>query len=264
MSAGPMRVDYANRLIDKFEPGGQGIGFARISRADVVDGLRARVQDPVTQNQLAAGLCGPASLFYNILNDKPEVYVQYVIDLYTTGRARIGSMTIAPSAGCRAYKPVPTDIAPIDWIALGSLRDSENTLLDYTSVDDSAAAMTTPRTLANWFRHAGYSGVRDDTNYVFCKGRAELDICARDVLANRGVCLFINAQMLYDKSNKAGSILPDHWVVLEERPKIVGENVSLAVYSWGDHHKVPEHGTLSIEDFSKNFYGYVSATPRFD
>ena len=64
MPASPMRMDYANRLIDKFEPGGQGIGFARISRADVVDGLRARVQDPVTQNQLAAGLCGPASLFY--------------------------------------------------------------------------------------------------------------------------------------------------------------------------------------------------------
>src|SRR5262245_60700335 len=90
VEAGPMRKDYALRLIDRFPPLANGRPFHRIDQKDIVDGLRERVQDPTKQKQGAAGLCCPAAFFYCVLNSKPELYVQYVIDLYTPGKARIG------------------------------------------------------------------------------------------------------------------------------------------------------------------------------
>ena len=88
MFAGEMRQSYALSLIDKFPPLSKGRPFPRIDQADVVAGLRERVNDPHKQAQGAASLCGPAAFFYRVLNFKPELYVQYVIDLFTTGKAR--------------------------------------------------------------------------------------------------------------------------------------------------------------------------------
>ena len=105
MFAGDMRKTYALSLIDKMPPLPKGRPFPRIARDAVVAGLRDRVNDPRKQNQSAASLCGPAAFFYCVLNYKPELYVQYVIDLFTTGKARIGSLMVEPSLGCRAYDP---------------------------------------------------------------------------------------------------------------------------------------------------------------
>lgn len=139
MPAEQFRIDYALSLAAGFAKGGHGKGFARIDRQVVADGLRARIEKPVTQNQAAASLCGPAALFYCLLEEHPELYAQYVIDLFNTGEARIKSLHVKPSAGCRAYQPPPDKIHAVDWIALASLRNSENTLLDYSSADDTAA-----------------------------------------------------------------------------------------------------------------------------
>ena len=56
-----------------------------------------------------------------MLNYKPELYVEYVIDLFTTGKARIGSLEVKPGTACRAYQPPKDKIAGVDWVALASL-----------------------------------------------------------------------------------------------------------------------------------------------
>ena len=92
MFAGEMRKTYALSLIQNFPELPKGRPFPRISEADIVTGLHDRVIDPTKQNQGTAGLCGPAAFFYCVLNYKPELYVQYVIDLFTTVKAHIGSL----------------------------------------------------------------------------------------------------------------------------------------------------------------------------
>jgi hypothetical protein len=92
MFAGEMRKTYALSLIEKFPALPKGRPFPRIDEADIITGLHDRVVDPTKQDQGAAALCCPAAFFYCVLNYKPELYVQYVIDLLTTGKARIGSL----------------------------------------------------------------------------------------------------------------------------------------------------------------------------
>jgi hypothetical protein len=55
------------------------------------------------------------------------------IDQYRHLTARIGSLKVEPSPPCRVYQPPTDKIAPVDWIALASLRVS----LTLTNTDPS-------------------------------------------------------------------------------------------------------------------------------
>jgi hypothetical protein len=154
--------------------------------------------------------------------------------------------------------------AAVDWVALASLRDSDNLVMDLSSVDDELSPGTRSGEVAKWFRDIGYRDVRDDTNYYFCKGRKEIEAIDRDIRFNRDVCLFVNDNMLDDTTARLKSTFVNHWVVLDDAPEIRGDRISLSVYTWGSVQRVPGVGTLSLEEFSRNFYGYVSGMPTFN
>ena len=262
MAAEAFRTGYALKLVDAFEPGGHEKGFARIARQDVVDGLRMRINDPKTQDQSAASLCGPAAFFYCLLQEMPHLYAQYVIDLYKTGEARLGGLHIKPSSGCRAYQPPPSKIHPVDWIALASLRDSENSLFDYSSADDTAAGITMPHSLANWFNKIGWKSVHNDTNVYFVKGRSEVNDCIRSFDSSH-ICLFINMQMLDPVKFAHHSFAPNHWVVLTKNMTVQNGTIKFGVYTWGSLRDIPRTGTYPLDGFYRNFYGFVSAIPTY-
>ena len=46
------------------------------------------------------------------------------MDLYDKGQAQFGTLKVKPGDACRNYDP--KKIAPVDWVALASLRDSDN------------------------------------------------------------------------------------------------------------------------------------------
>jgi len=238
---------------------GKGTGaFPAISRADVITGLRERTNDPATIDQGRASLCGPASFLYCLLNDDPEVYVKYVIDLYNTGTAYIGTLKVSPGKDCRNYKP--QGIAPIDWIALASLRDSENVFFDYEDTSDQFSGITLPMTLAGWFKAARYQDVKNETNVFFTKGGSDLDTYYALRLHQRKVCLFINADMLSSTKNKGGGVTttPNHWIVLESCTGRRNDRLTATVWTWGGYQVVPPTGTLTSDQFCGNFFGYVS------
>lgn len=264
MFAGDMRKTYALSLIDKFPAVPKGRPFPRIDQAELIAGLRERVNDPTKQDQAKASLCCPAAFFYCVLNYKPELYVQYVIDLFTTGKARIGSLEVKPGAACRAYQPPKDKIAGVDWVALASLRDSYNMILDVASVDDDIAARSREGEVGKWFRQVGYAGVRDDGNNLFSKGRKEIEAFDRDTRASRDVCLFVNDNILYDVKNKLNSHYWNHCVVVDDPPEVKNGRISVNVYTYGGITRIPLTGTLSVEEFSRNFYGYVSGAPVFN
>ena len=81
---------------------------------------------------------------------------------------------------------------------------------------------------------------------------------------NRDVCLFINDNMLDDHTCRLKSTFVNHWVVVDEPPEIKGGRISLSVYTWGAVQRIPQVGSLSLAEFSRNFYGYVSGIPTFN
>lgn len=197
----------------------------------IIDQLRVRVARahgrqtnsqmrlPVYPDQDRTSLCGPAVFFYALLMDRPDLYVQSIIDLWETGETTIGRLHIKPSHTCCNPKnfsnKAPGDrIPPIDWISLASLRDSENGLLNYDSPDDQAAGITFPGAIESWFVKAGAPVVFDNIQL----GSVSLDRLLEllgFVAATHHVVSLINAVMV-DGGVGVGK---NHWIVWEGTPE---------------------------------------------
>lgn len=235
---------------------GSGEGcFSQVSRVQLVQGLRERVANPDSLYQGVASLCGPTSLIHCLLRDNAEAYVGYVVDLWTTGRGRIGTLNVRPGEDCR--NATPRGIAAVDWVALASLRDSENTILDYDEPADQVAGITMPGTLAAWFRAAGYQDVRNVTNVWFTKGESDINTATALLRQGKRVCLFINADLVQHGASGGGrTTVPDHWVELVACNGIRDGRVRGAVlWTWARRWPLPD---LTVEQFCGNFFGYVA------
>lgn len=261
MTISDAEMPSVDDLIAEFA-GRDGDGpFAGLARGDVADGLRRRLADPVSLDQGAATFSGPAAFLFCLLQDAPERYARYVIDLFESGRARLGALDITPGAACRAAAPPPDRVAAVDWIALASLRDGEIAVTSFAAADDTGSPVTEPAVLAGWFAGAGYGQLRSEANALFAKGGREI-VRGRSLhLQGRRLCLFISADMLVGMGERTQTLRANQWAVVTGPITLTPDAIALTLYEWGTRRRVPPTGTLSLDAFCRNFYGYVAAMP---
>jgi|HubBroStandDraft_4_1064222.scaffolds.fasta_scaffold05802_1 hypothetical protein len=265
--------DDAKKLVDDFEKRTSTF-WTTLSRADIAADLRVRIDNPDKINQGETSLCGPADFVRDVAEDNPVEYARAVIELYETGRTRIGTLDLKPCHDLRAHAlPVHHQIADGDWIILATLRDDDNWWFDYQSQSNDLAAITMPHTMEKWLKAGGYTDIISDTNIIACK---DLPNALRaNKLYSKGykVTLFINAWMLDADHMCDASTFPDHWVALTTAMSIHSINVSnpgaltedknstveFEVYTWGDHKSVPV-GSKPMTDycFLCNYYGFIA------
>jgi hypothetical protein len=261
---GPYRLPlekhrFAAEMVCDFLKRSSGSFFPRLHRDEIGIGLLMRIANPGILRQGQASLCGPAALLHGVASDQPGQYARFAIDLFENGRAKIGRLLIEPGKAVRSYLPQTGEIHQVDWMTMASIRDSENWFFDYDSVEREFAGITLPGELAHWFRLAGYSDIREETNLTSNKGSSTLDDASRLVAQGYRVCMFINSKMLDATEQAKTSMNPDHWVVLRSEVDRSGEKVRLKVFTWGTgNYEIPQAGTLSLSDFLGNFYGYVA------
>lgn len=242
-------------VIASFASGSGRGAFPNLSRDQVLLGIRNRLANPDKIDQGDASLCGPASFLYCLIKDYPETWVTYVTQMYLKGSARIHGLEVKPSRDC--LNANPSGIKPVDWVALASLRDSENTFFDYQASSNEVGGITMPGTMASWFEKAGYMQVNNDTNLFFTKGADSLKTALGLAAQHRRVCMLINARMIANKGGKSGFFsTANHWVVLQDGAGISGGQASLNIWSWGESHT---HGFRDAGRVLTNHYGYVSA-----
>jgi len=265
--APPTAQGQAEELVREFATRpGAGV-FSRIARSKVAEGLLVRVYDPSAINQTVSSLCGPAALLFDVATRDPMTYARYVISLYETGVGHIREITVTPGSDLKGYDP-GQKVEASDWIALASLRDSENYFFDYQDASDEFAGITLPGELEDWFRKVGYADVVNDARVLV--DEEEANIVRADALFQRGyrVCLFIHGNMLEKSTESTGSVTPNHWVVLTSSvsfgviPEGTGmvKTISMRIYTWGKGRRlVPLTGFLKLDDFLDNYYGFVAA-----
>jgi hypothetical protein len=229
--------------------------FTHFSHTEVLQGIRNRLANPDMISQGDASLCGPASFLHCIIKDYPETWVNYVTQLYMTGSGRIHGLEVKPSRDC--LNANPSGLKAVDWIALASLRDSENTFFDYQSSSNELGGITMPATMASWFEKAGYKQVTNNTNLFFTKDADTLKTAVGLAGQKRRVCMFINARMIANDGGASGVFsTANHWVVLQGGAGINGTQATLKIWTWGESNT---HGFNKVERVLTNNYGYVSA-----
>jgi hypothetical protein len=261
--------ERAKKLVSDFASRKGSKVFTKLDRQSVADGLLVRIDNPGKIDQGKSSLCGPADLVYDLASTDPVEYAQFVIDLFETGTATIGKLTIKPGSDLKAAAPAKSDIDPSDWIPLASIRDSENWFFDYEDVKDEAAGITLPGELAGWFEKVGYTQIKNETNLVLCKTEKNARLANEFFGQGFRVCLFINDNMMYCSKQDSASWFPSHWVVLVSPLVIDNFGVHFEVFTWGEGKKrvpvlgqgkndPPQGKPLSLAHFLKNYYGFVA------
>lgn len=276
----------------------KGTAFPNIARSTVEKGLRKRVENPLTLSQGDSSLCGPAAFIFCLAKKKPAVYTKYVIDLYEKGEATIGQLLVRPSVSCKSFRGGSNQIADVDWVALASLRDSENApsgpdpadpeddqkkpWSKYYYPDQQIGGITLPWEVTKWFSCAGFSVVRNKTNHVSDKSLYSLLEAQKAYSAGASVCLFVCATILSGLPGQ--TLFPDHWVVLDSIIKIGGrpsymlikkgekaiakekallsQKLDFRVFTWNSSkstYPVDKNKlNLTVGEFLNYYYGYIA------
>lgn len=245
----------ARELIDDFErrigPG----AFTSLARSDIARGLRARVDNPSVIQQGPTQFCGPGSFIFSIASDDPVRYVRFAIELFEQGQANLGNLHVAPDDEVLHSSPPSRQIEPVDWMVLGSIRDSANWFFDIETGDSIIRNGTNPHEVAEWFREAGYTRVVDEANTVFSKDFTNADQASRYFQQGYKVVLYL--RMGAFSPTQSGT----HFVVLTSPIQFLANNVELDIFTWGEgHFHLPQAGqTLTLQRFLDNYLGYIAA-----
>ena len=181
-------------------------------------------------------LCGPAAFFYCLQKDRPDVYAQAARELWQYGKTTIGTLEIAPSDSCRHpasefYTKNIARISGLDWMTLAGLRDSENSVLSYDSVNSPVAGVTMWDTLTEWFEKAGYEKVLSNAGItqIGIQGIRTLN----EYISRGYKVVTLISDGLLDGSD-SNLTVPTHWVVWDgQMTTSINGDVQLNIFSWG-------------------------------
>ncbi len=255
-----------------------GLAFRCIKNGgDFIERLAQRKAESRFINQENTYLCGPAAFMYCVAQAFPEVYERYVLELAIYGEAHLGKLKVTPSRACKEviFDPTGYNISDVDWVALGSLRDSTNRFYKMQNFRSGAASITMPGAMKAWFEHSGlFSQVENNTSLV---RSGSFDNLLKANLKHKNgayVCMIIRASIIGSAGFELGrnkimkdtpkTLLPspDHWIVQRSPMRINYEpapfpylpgNISkknndpendsdkrdqplnFSIYSWGDY-----------------------------
>ena len=253
-----------------------------VSRRTVGQQLMDRVTGAALPAQAGTNLCGPASFMYCLLQDRPDLYAQFVVDLWNSGSAKLGTLDVEPSSMLRRNTPAAVSmdnpIEAVDWISLGGLRGFENS---YHSPTSALAAITPPGLMKRWFQAVDSKLIFSNTRILSNSSWDEL-LQVSCYVQSAWVLMLINANLLaaYGTDGSASSI-PDHWVVAtasvninnrivfsylpsannsrcinipSDSPPNDAWPVEMNVFSWGKKSQELKQGT-SVSSFLGRYHG---------
>ena len=264
-----MTTATAMALVDTFAAASGAGVWPGLSRATLAAELKARLAAPDTVDQAQTPLCGPASFTRALMIDKPDTYAQAAIDLFNTGAATIGTMKIKPFDEVRLSAP-QYDTNQADWIMLASIRDSGNWLMSSGGwFGGSAAGMTLPGTLADWFTSAGFSTVINSADVLQTVPAARtMQLLTANLYRAAGhhVLLLIDGDVMkMSNQDDEISLYPTHWVTLTASVSDSGalaysDPISMEVFSWGDIYTIPVSTAKPLKKkyFLNKFYGFIA------
>lgn len=215
-------------------------------------------------NQGRGSLCGPAVFFYCLQKDRPEVYAQAARELWRYGKTKIGELMISPGEGCLHQSGSFYDddgsqrISGLDWITMASLRDSENAVLSFDTLDSPLAGMTMWQTLTEWFEKAGYKKVFSNVGVTQAgiQGIHELNEYAKK---GYKVVTLINDGLL--EGGTSILTVPTHWIVWDGPvTEDADRSIHLELFSWGEVTDWITRGK-NLSFFIKRFFGGLVFKP---
>lgn len=180
------RFGSAGRALRQLATGTSAGAWPVLGRAQVVAELQDRVVDPAMIQQRNTGLCGPASILFELGRRDPEALVMAAAQLFETGvwTTRSGRR-IPADRDLRARRlPHPDhrddgghlpQIAQVDWMLMATMREDENASEDveddrgvFGNAADGWETLSWPTEVKRWIRDV--LGLRGDVDDCWAAG----------------------------------------------------------------------------------------------
>jgi hypothetical protein len=257
-----------------------------LARSQFATRLEQLAANPRSLNQLQMNACAMAAFLHIWLKNDPLAAVLYAIDLFEHGRARIGSLEIAPTQELlkQSYPALVASggigmPAVTDWVMMSALRNGTQLTGPrfLGTLHEEIEGIVLPHEFADWLRATGvYSTVVDKANAALQREFAVAETLVPD--ASRDIAMLMHTRMLTDTDIPAacrqaaldlGNALvamafPNHYVVLESPVEVVdGTHVRFSFWCWGDEFADPDPTKscfpyrIRKTIFEQNFYGAV-------
>jgi hypothetical protein len=251
----------ADRLLKEFRNSTAKGVFTHAGVSDkkkVADSIEARLKNPVALDQGSQPLCGPSAIMYEVLQRRPDRYVEWVVALWKTGKVQIGGKWMTVSSGLKG-SAVGSGLSVSDWIIVAGLRDAANILLDLETgeIAQGLAGLTTPLAEEDWTRKCLNAwGTNIESSILF--GEFDDIKLAHQYYQNGGVAfLMIDADAL-DKKVGFVKNVPTHWVVYKGNLKIFpNKDIQFDIWTWGYIKSLK----LSKQQFYDLLFGVVVGMP---
>jgi hypothetical protein len=147
-----------------------------ITRDALVQQLRRRIEGSDLPRQVNTSYCGPAAFLYCVLEDRPDIYADYAIAMWTRGeydfRSPLRTLDVASNQGVRSAlaaaqkaKPGQRFISDLDWMTMAPLSMSTRPfglVFGTPAPDDQVGSISYPGVVREWFAAAG-ARLREDT-----------------------------------------------------------------------------------------------------
>lgn len=267
-------------------------------RAEYAKRLRELRGNPKKLDQKQMNACGMAAFLYILMQVDMLAVIQYAIDLFENGRAKIGNFKIAPGPDlirknyANLLHQAGEQSVPhmVDWLMMSALRNatqpSEGNETQSApprflgTLHETLSAIVLPHEFADWLTATGYFAVvTNEARAVF-----QQDFSVAERLApEEGSCyvaVLMHTRMLTGpESHSDGACrqtgldlgerllaiaTPNHYVVLDE--KIVLQRgdgrVHFSFWCWGLALDGCSPYKIKENIFKDNFYGAVIAKTR--
>lgn len=198
-------------------------------------------------NQGQTSLCGPAAFMFCLVQDRPDMYVDMIINLWLGQTASLGAgpsnggRNVNPSGKVQTNTPAAVtgqsgDINTVDWISMASLRNDSpdlNPFGDYDHPTDQFSAITRPTYLKGWFQAAGANCLWDNVSEILPTSDWN-ELVELSAYTSGWVLMLVSMSLFTGKAPTS----KNHWVVLNGPITIGGRDLSMYRSSKS---KVPEN-----------------------
>jgi len=252
-------------------------------RKTVADRLSALIDNPFMMQQDSLNLCGAAAMMCIWATRNPEGFATYATQLFDTGKASIGNLTVAPGSSVtgQSYADMKARMGVVcpqaDWMIFSALRNSTNLFLPFVGdPKQDASALTRPDELAAWLQATGESA-DNQANWLITKGIQHATGLTPG--AGTDIVLLINASMfraaksdtpetgnldpykctsLGDDNDWISNQFPSHYIILLSPivPSTDNSTVQFSFWSWGTTFP---NAVVPQADFTAFYYGAIIA-----
>jgi hypothetical protein len=241
-----------------------------VTRDALVSQLRRLLAESEQPNQQGTSYCGPAAFLYCLLEDCPDVYVDYAIHLWSYGSYDFGAVDVdADAVTTRSLRtinqqrnaaPKGRHISSLDWMTMASLSASTRPFFTGgggAELDDVGTSITYPWVLTAWFASVGARAVYD------CMGLGALKTGLRpfvELMRHWQRCwLVLQIDSSLITGGEPNTVRKRHWVVVDphQMPRVRrGDGKLVPLGSIGDQFARPADPRVPVDVLDSRLHGW--------